>query len=86
MNKVDYSNFIRKFSILGLGPPLTSNTTEFVAEQVQLRRHHPTPLARSSIADVFGLGGGETAEANLDAAAYLKPGARKHLVGEREGV
>ena len=73
------------FSILGLGPPLTSNTTEFVAEQVQLRRHHPTPLARSSIADVFGLGGGET-DANLDAAAHLKPGARKHLVGGREGV
>ena len=53
---------------------------------MQLRRQHHTPLARSSIADVFGLGGGETADANLDAAANLKPGARKHLVGEREAA
>ena len=86
MKKDNYFDVILKFSILGLGPPLTSNTTEFVAEQVQLRRQHHTPLARSSIADVFGLGGGETADANLDAAANLKPGARKHLVGEREAA
>ena len=72
------------FSILGLGPPLTSNTTEFVSKQVQPRREQHTSsfsLARSSFADVFKLGAGGEAEASLEAAETgLKSGARKHLV------
>ena len=62
----------------GLGPPITSNTTEFVVEQVQRRRQHHTSLTRSSIADVFRQGGeGE--------ASSLKPGERQHSVGGKEG-
>ena len=76
-------NFILKFSILGLGPPLTSNTSEFVTEQVQSRRQPQTSsLARSSFADVFRLGAGAEVEASLDSVETgLKSGARKHLVG-----
>ena len=77
----------------GLGLPLTSNTTEFVAKQVHRarQRKHRKPLTRSSLADVFQLGGREGAgvevkgEGNRNEASPLKPGTRRHLLDGREG-